>query len=121
MSAIGFVPLDTNLEDTLLKIITLTNGGQDEASIDSRDFDRGTVDRLVQLGYISKLDASTLSGWGYIVSLTYSGKNYKELKRQYNHKNRGSQIKKWSKFLIPTLIALGSLIVAIISLCQKGG
>ena len=36
---------------------------------------------MIDLGYLEKIDVSTLSGWNYIIKSTYSGKNYFENKK----------------------------------------
>ncbi len=44
-----------------------------EVSISSPDYDQLQIDYLIDAGLLSKIDASTLSGWTYIVIPTYRG------------------------------------------------
>ena len=47
-----------------------------ELSISSPDYDQLQIDYLINKGLLTKIDASTLSGWAYIVRPTYEGKRY---------------------------------------------
>lgn len=47
-----------------------------ELSISAPDYDQMQIDYLIKAGLLTKIDASTLSGWAYIVRPTYEGKVY---------------------------------------------
>ena len=67
------VAIDTNLKKTLKKIYDemAANGG--EASVSSPEYKQTEVDSLIMRGFVSKIDASTLEGWAYILRPTYEG------------------------------------------------
>ena len=47
-----------------------------EISVSAPDYDQLQIDYLINAGCLTKIDASTLSGWSYIVRPTYEGKVY---------------------------------------------
>ena len=47
-----------------------------ELSISAPEYDKLQVDYLIESGLLTKIDASTQSGWAYIVRPTYEGKVY---------------------------------------------
>ena len=47
-----------------------------EVSISAPEYDQLQIDYLIESGLLTKTDASTLSGWAYIVKPTYEGKVY---------------------------------------------
>ena len=47
-----------------------------ELSISAPAYDQSQIDYLIKAGLIIKIDASSLSGWAYIVRPTYEGKTY---------------------------------------------
>lgn len=47
-----------------------------ELSVSAPDYDQLQIDYLINAGCLTKIDASTLSGWSYIVRPTYEGKVY---------------------------------------------
>lgn len=88
--------------------------GKSEISVSDPSYKQGQVDVLVSHGLIKKLDASTLSGWGYILGPTYKGETFfKRLDEQKkeNHKHSITETVKW---LIPTIISIIALIVSIL-------
>lgn len=65
--------LDTLAEATLKKLF---NQGAHELAISSPEYDKGIIDYLIDEGFLTKLDASTLSGWLYLISLTHKSTIY---------------------------------------------
>ncbi len=65
--------IDTNLKKLLKTIYyeIAKNGG--ETSVSSPRFKQTEIDALITQGFITKIDASTLDGWGYLVRPTYEG------------------------------------------------
>lgn len=65
--------IDTNLKKILQKIYDeiAINGG--EISVSSPEYKRTEIDALIMRGFLSKIDASTLEGWAYILRPTYEG------------------------------------------------
>ena len=67
--------IDKNLKKIFLEIRDdiAANGGA--ISLTSLDYNQNDIDALVDAGYISKTDVSTLSGWEYTVELTRKGES----------------------------------------------
>lgn len=47
-----------------------------ELSISAPKYDQLQIDHLIESGLLKKIDASTLSGWTYIVRPTYEGRAF---------------------------------------------
>ena len=47
-----------------------------ELSISAPEYDQLQIDYLIKANLLTKIDASTLSGWAYIVKPTYEGKDF---------------------------------------------
>ena len=65
--------LDAHAESTLKRIVIQ---GKNELPICSPDYDKSIVDYLIEQGFLTKLDASTLSGWLYLISPTHKATIY---------------------------------------------
>ena len=66
--------LDKAAQDALIKIyFQLKNTS--EITVSASEYEQTTIDFLISCGLLEKLDASTLSGWAYIVRPTYEGKS----------------------------------------------
>ncbi len=65
--------IDMYLKKLLKKIYDeiAMNGG--ETSVSSPEYKQTEIDSLVMRGFLSKIDASTLEGWAYILRPTYEG------------------------------------------------
>lgn len=85
-----------------------------EYSISATEYQKTQIDALVNDRLIEKLDASTLTGWAYIIRPTYAGKTYFQNKKQARAKARRHLAFEWVKFLVPVLISIAALIVALI-------
>lgn len=103
------------LEKTLTKIVEEYRTTEKEISVDGKQYIKQDVDELIKTGYLKKMDCSTCSGWEYLVTPTEKALHYKEYKQQ----SIKPKVIDWLKYGITTLIAIGALIVAIISLCRK--
>ncbi len=104
--------MDQALEKVLSKINDLLES-QSEISISSPEYNQNQIDHLIDLGYLEKIDVSTLSGWNYIIKSTYSGKNYFENKKADQKAKLKHNIIEILKFIIPTIISIITLIVSI--------
>ncbi len=65
--------IDMNLKKTLKRIydeIALNDG---EMSVSSPEYKQTEIDALISRGLITKIDASTLEGWAYLLRPTYEG------------------------------------------------
>lgn len=78
--------MDQALEKVLSKINDLLES-QSEISISSPEYNQNQIDYLVDSGYLEKIDASTLSGWNYIIKSTYLGKLILRIKRLIKKQN----------------------------------
>lgn len=105
--------MDKSSEAVLKKIYDLLNS-QSEVSISSPEYSKEQIDNLVNNGYIEKLEASTLTGWSYIIRPTYDGKTYFENKKAANKAKFKHNTIEVVKFLIPTIISIIALIVSIL-------
>lgn len=65
--------LDKNAQD-VLKTIYARFASEPEFSISSPDYEKTMIDYFIGQGLLERLDASTLSGWAYIIRPTYEGK-----------------------------------------------
>ena len=100
--------LDKNLE-SVLKTILEENINLINVSVCKRY----EINELIQKGYFTCQDYSTLSGWGLIVSPTQKGIYYFEQKSKFIKQQKWEKFKKTFKFWIPTIISLCSLAIAI--------
>lgn len=66
------IKLDKSARDSLKNIYTQFED-KDEIPVSSPNYKKTVIDYLVNQGLLEKLDASTLSGWAYIVRPTHSG------------------------------------------------
>lgn len=66
--------LDKAAQDTLIKIYSQLKNTS-EITVSAPEYEQTTIDYLISCGLLEKLDASTLSGWVYIVRPTYEGKS----------------------------------------------
>lgn len=94
---------------TLYDILSINS----EASASSPEYNKEQIDSLVNSGYLEKIDASTLSGWNYIIRSTYAGKTYFENKKAAKRTKFKHDTIEIVKFLIPTIISIIALIVSI--------
>lgn len=61
-------------QDALIKIYSQLKSTS-EITVSAPEYEQTTIDYLISCGLLEKLDASTLSGWAYIVRPTYEGKS----------------------------------------------
>ena len=66
--------LDKTSQDALLQIYSQFKSTS-EITVSAPEYEQTTIDYLIGCGLLEKLDASTLSGWAYIVRPTYEGKS----------------------------------------------
>lgn len=66
------IGLDKTAQDTLRNIYTQLENNS-EISVSSPGYKKTTIDYLVSQGLLEKIDASTLSGWAYIIRPTHGG------------------------------------------------
>lgn len=76
------VNIDENLRNVLHRVYEAITENGGEASVCSPAYTRTEIDALIQKGLVQKIDASTLSGWAYILRPTYDGE--KALKEVVN-------------------------------------
>lgn len=88
--------------------------GKSEISVSAPSYKQGQVDVLVARGLVKKLDASTLSGWGYILRPTHEGETFFKRLDEKKKENRKHTITETVKWLIPTIISIIALIVSIL-------
>ena len=69
--------IDLEMKKLLIDIYSQLKNN-DEISIGAPNYEQSQIDYLVEQKLIKSIDASTLDGWGYIVSETYLGKKYVE-------------------------------------------
>ncbi len=101
----------------LLKKLTKALYNKHEISIDDDYCERSDIDHLVNNNLVIIINASTCSGWIYIVrDITTDGKNYFVNRRKEILRNIIKIAINFGKWVIPTIIAMASLIVAIIAL-----
>lgn len=65
--------IDNNLKILLKKIYDEIAKKGGETSVSDHDYKRTEIDALICKGLVSKIDASTLEGWAYILRPTYEG------------------------------------------------
>lgn len=100
----NFNKLNRELEVTLNKILKIEDY---DKSISEKDgIKKETIEKLVDMGYLTFIDASAFDGWSGFVNPTYDGQHYKEIKNEYIKLN----IKEWIKFLIPVFISIAAFI-----------
>lgn len=85
-----------------------------EYSIYSPEFSQEQTDALIHEGYLNKIDASSLSGWKYILRPTYSGQTYFIEKKNARNVKFKHNIIEIVKFLILTIISIIVLMVSIL-------
>ena len=61
------IVIDSNLRSILKKIYSDIESNGGEVSVSSPDYKQTQIDVLVAKGLVSKIDASALDGWGYIL------------------------------------------------------
>ena len=105
--------IDKQAELVLKQIIQLN---KPDIVVDSSFSEQRVFDSLKEKGLITVVDASSLSGFSYIVNLTQEGFNYFDQKKQILKTVRKENLKYWVCYSITTLIAIAALIVGIISL-----
>lgn len=105
--------MDKSTEELLKKLYARFET-EKEYSICSPEFSQEQIDALIHQGYLKKIDASSLSGWEYILRPTYSGQTYfAEKINARKAKNKHNTIEV-VKFLIPTIISIIALMVSIL-------
>ena len=67
------IVIDSNLRSILKKIYSDIENNGGEVSVSSPDYKQTQIDVLVAKGLVSKIDASALDGWEYILRPTYEG------------------------------------------------
>lgn len=105
--------MDKSSESLLRELYTRFET-ESEYSVSEPEYQKVQIDALVNDRLIERLDASSLSGWEYIIRPTYAGKTYFQNKKQERAKSRRHLVFEWAKFLVPVLISIAALIVAII-------
>ncbi len=65
--------LDKNAQSTLKELYKCFEASNN-INVSSPKYEQTLIDYLIEHGLIKKIDASTLSGWEYIISPTYEGK-----------------------------------------------
>src|SRR3712207_5079730 len=99
--------------EAVLKMLYAILATNSEASVSSPEYNKEQIDSLVNSGCLEKIDASTLSGWNYIIRPTYAGKTYFENKKTANRTKFKHDTIEVVKFLIPTIISIIALVVSI--------
>ena len=107
------MPLDKSVEATLNQLYDMFNT-KDEISVSSPEFKQTEVDFLIGRGLLKKIDASTLSGWAYIVMPTHEGETYFSRQLEQKRGKRKHIFIEIIKFAIPTIISIIALIVSIL-------
>ena len=105
--------MDKALEETLKKLYDRFSN-EAEFSICSPEYTQQQIDVLISYGYITKIDASHLGGWEYIVRPTYAGQTYFAQKKVAKKSKLKHNIIEVVKFMIPTIISIVALIVSIL-------
>ena len=100
--------------ESLLRELYARFNTEPEYSISAPEYQKEQIDALVNDKLIERIDASSLTGWEYIIRPTYAGKVYFQNKKQEIAKYRRHLTFEWGKFLVPVLISIAALIVAII-------
>ena len=67
------VTIDNNLKKVLKRVYDSIIANNGEISVSSREYKQTEIDALVKKGLLQKIDASTNSGWEYILKPTYEG------------------------------------------------
>ena len=65
--------IDSVLRTVLNRIYKVLEENSGEVSVSAPEYKQTQIDELVNLGLVEKIDASTLSGWTYILKPTYKG------------------------------------------------
>lgn len=68
---------------------------------------------LIENKLLKHIDATTMSGWEYIIQPTYDGKEYFNAKKKYNKKKYIRWTIEILKFLIPTTISIIALLISL--------
>lgn len=97
------------LENTLKRIIDEAKENN-QINVSSPDYEQVQVDYLVNNGLLTKIDCSTMTGWQYIVYLTYEGEHYFENEKKERKKVIWDNV----KFFIPIVVSIASLIISIV-------
>lgn len=82
-----FEKIDKQLE-VLLKSIYSALESKEEIEVSPPEYSETAINSLVEKGLIDVIDSSTMSGWSYIVLLTYLGENYFKEKEQYEKEHK---------------------------------
>ncbi len=107
------VALNKELQETLTRLYTELEGKQ-ELSVSSPEYSQTQIESLRAYGLIKIIDASTLSGWEYIVQPTYEGQNYLNAVEAHKRERRKAVMWDVVKFLIPTIISIIALVISIL-------
>lgn len=67
--------LDSTLQFLLTEIYDKLKSTS-EVSVSSPEYNQTQIDAIISVGLVKKIDASTLSGWAYILQPTYEGEAY---------------------------------------------
>lgn len=118
--------LSNEQENTLHKIIDYcVSNGKWEINCSRDNMSRTIIESLIIDGYVENFVKPNNYGL-YVLLPTQKGKDYfmrkEEVQRQskaIKKKFRNAKIADWIKYGITTLIAVGALIVSIISICQR--
>lgn len=87
---------------------------ENEFSICSPEYSKEQIDMLINGGFMTFIDASSLSGWDYVVRPTYAGQIYFSQKKEVAKAKLRHNILEIVKFMIPTVISIIALIVSIL-------
>lgn len=113
MSQMPFIKLDDQLEE-LLRAIYVKFGDTSQLCISEPEYVKIEIDQLICYGLLKFHDATTLSGWKYIICPSYKGREYFKNLRKIRKNERKRLIFEVLKFLIPVLISIVALLVAIL-------
>lgn len=67
------IVMDGMIKKLLKQLYESINKSGGEIAVSSPQYKQSQIDELVSMGYLSKIDASTLDGWTYILRPTYEG------------------------------------------------
>lgn len=101
------------LKKTLKKIYERFRS-EKEFLVYSPEYNREQLDMLISNGIITKLDASSVDAWKYILRPTYKGQIYFEHQKAAKKAKVKHNIIEVLKFVIPTIISIIALIVSIL-------
>ncbi len=67
--------MDKNLASLMVKLYGLFET-EPEINVSEPEYKKEEIDALIEMGMIRRIDASTLSGFGYLISPTYAGQSF---------------------------------------------